>query len=236
MSTLGTLSTINNLAYLSGIFDWQMTDGSYTNPNGQTTSFHIINNQQAPIEQYVQGAISAYNLIAGPSLIDPNQGLFNTNLIANGLHERIVRKYTLNRVPYANYDQPVDLGVGSQKITFNVVLAGTMYLTALTNLVQSLFINDISGLGILSHPFYGEINNVLPIEFGISYNFESLNCAICELVFLTSDITHLSASSISSSILSTIGKYYTGVSNSITSIGGTISAVNAIGSNTLATL
>jgi hypothetical protein len=239
MSNLSFINTANQLAYLAGLFNWQMVDGSYINPNKQITSFHIVDNfgySQIPIEQYAQGAISAYNLIAGPSTVNPNKGLFNTNLLANGLRERIMRKYTLNRVPYANYDQPVDLGVGSQRITFSVVFAGTMYLTALTNLVQSLFANETPGLGTLIHPFYNRIENVLPIEFGITYNYESLNCVVCELVFLTSDITHLNASSVSLNTNSTINKWYTGIQNSILSIGGTISAVNAIGSNTLATL
>ncbi len=236
MSALASLSQINELAYLSGIFNWQMSNGSYVNPNGSITSFHVLDNVLVPIEQYIDGAISAYNLITGPSTTDSNRNLFNTNLIANGLHERIIRKYTLNRVPYANYDQPVDLGVGSQRIVFNVVFAGTMYLTALINLVQALFTNTKPGLGQLIHPFYGQIKNVLPIEFGITYNYESLNCAVCELVFLTSDITHLSASSLSLNTLSNISKWYIGIQNSILSIGGTISALNAIGSNVLATL
>ncbi len=227
------LNTANEIAYLAGLFNWQMTDGSYINPSGNITSFHIISNNPIPASQYINGAINLYNLISGVSTIDNNKGLFNTNIIANGLNERIVRKYTLNRVPYANYDQPVDLGVGSQRITFRVVFAGTMYLTALQNVVKSLFANNVSGLGTLIHPFYQTIENVLPIEFGITYNYESLNCVVCEIIFLTSDISHLDSSSLNVSKLSTINKWYIGTQNAITSMLGTVTTLKSLNNNLL---
>lgn len=234
---IAILNEANELAYLAGIFNWQMLDGSYTNPNQTTVSFHVIDTSQAPIEQYISGAINTFNLIAGNSATDPNKGLFNTQLTSNALRENITRKYTLNRVPFANYDQPVDLGTGSQRISFSVLFVGTMYQTAMHNVVQSLFDNSSSGLGVLNHPFYGSIQNVLPIEFNIVYNYEMLNCVICEIIFLTSDITHLNPSSLQAqTLVSEISQWYIGIQNAILSIGGTISAAKSLSSNFAAIL
>lgn len=235
-NVLTPLSTINDIAALAGLFNWQMTNGSYKNPNGVNTSFHMVENLQAPIESYIAGAINTYNLISGGSNDDPNQGLFNTGLISDSLHEDIMRKYAFNRVPYANYDQPVDLGVGGQHIVFNVIFFGTMYFTAFTNMVQSLFANKKPGLGTLFHPFYGQINNVLPIRLRSNYESKSLNCVICELTFLTSDISHLLASSVTASLVSVISKYFIGTENAIGSIGGITSTIQALGKNTIAGL
>jgi hypothetical protein len=230
-TTLSTLNSINEIAYLTGIFNWQMNNASYTNPNDSTVSFMVVDTQQVPIEQYVNGAVNAFNLFTGGSSVDPNTFLFNTSLYAQGVRESIRRKYVLNRVPLANYDVPVDLGVGSQNITFNVVFAGTMYQSAMRNFVQALFNNETGGLGTLTHPFYQKIMNVLPISFDVSYTFDSLNCMICEVTFLTSDITHLDPGSINTTTTSEISQYFIGTQNAVTSIGGTISATRAIGNN-----
>lgn len=237
MANLGTqVSVINEIAQLAGLFNWQMTNASFT-PNGSNTtvSFHVITNSVVPAEQYIAGAVNTYNLISPffGQAGDPNTGLFNTTLSASGLDETIIRKYTLNRVPYANYDQPVDLGVGSQRILFRVIFAGTQYLNAFQNTVQSLFgsANNGDGLGTLVHPFYGTIKNCLPIRITNRYNNNSLNCVISELEFITSNITHLTSSTLSVGILSTIGKYFIGTQNAITSLGGSLSAVKAFGNN-----
>ena len=235
-NAISALNSINEIAYLSGIFNWQMNNASYTNPNNSTVSFMVVNNQQVPIEQYVQGAISAFNLFTGNNGTDPNVSLFNTSLYAQGIRESIKRKYVLNRVPFANYDVPVDLGVGSQNITFNVVFAGTMYQSAMRNFVQALFNNSVAGLGVLTHPFYQKIMNVLPVSFDINYTFDSLNCMICEVTFLTSDITHLDPGSINTTVISEISKYFIGTQNAVGSIGGSISATRAIGGNLIGAL
>lgn len=236
-TALSLLNAANELAYLSGIFNWQMSDAKYITPdNKSTVSFHVVDALQVPAEQYIAGAVNAYDLVAGISSKDPNIRLFNTQMIAGGIRESISRKYTLNRVPFANYDQPVDLGVGSQKIVFNVLFAGTMYQTAMRNFVQYLFDNSVPGLGTLIHPFYDKILNVLPIEFNTIYNYESLNCVVCEVTFLTSDISHLDPTSIKTSISSQVSKYYIGIQNTITSLGGTISAASRLGTQFKASL
>jgi hypothetical protein len=227
---LAALSTIDELAYLTGLFDWQMENGSYTNPNTQTVAFHVITNQQIPGEQYIEGAINIYEMLGGSfGSKDPNTSLFNTQLTSNALQENVLRKHTLNRVPFANYDQPVDLGVGSQRLVFNVVFAGTMYQTAMRNVVQVMFNNQVQGLGTLHHPFYGKIKNVLPISFNTKYDYTQLNVVICELTFLTSDITHLMPNALQTSILAEIGFWFIGIQNAVTSIGGTLAAAQGAG-------
>jgi hypothetical protein len=139
-------------------------------------------------------------------------------------------------VPFANYDQLVDLGWGTQRITFNAIFAGTMYQTAFRNVVQVITDNDVEGLGTLTHPFYQKIVNVLPIEIGNTYVSENLNCVLCEISFLTSDLTHLNPKNIQTSIVSSITKWYVGIENSILSIGGSISAAKALSSNFQAVL
>jgi len=218
-SVLSFLNAANEVAYLSGLFNWQMNNASYTTPDGQTTiSFHVINNAQIPATQYVAGAINSFNLISSLVSKDTNVSLFNTQLSATKINETISRKYTINRIPYANYDQLVDLGVGVQRITFNVLFVGTMYQTAYNSFIQALFNNNGTELGSLEHPFYGTIENVLPIEVANSYSYDSLNCVMCDVTFVTSDITHISPSSVKSSIVNTIGTYYVGIQNSITSL------------------
>ena len=236
-NVLTPLSSLNDLAQLAGLFNWQLQDGSYTNPNKVTTSFYIIDNLQAPIESFIAGEINTYNLVSGlinGNPTDPNKNLFNTNFDSDKIHEEIVRKYAYNRIPYANYDQPVDLGIGGQHITFNIIIFGTMYQTGFTNLIQSLFGNKKNGLGTLQHPVYGTVNNVLPIRVRNSYEYRSLNAVFCELTFLTSDINHIVANNTTSSLVATIGKYFIGTQNAVTSIGGTISAAQGISSNFIA--
>lgn len=228
---LAQINTINEIASLAGLFNWQVNNASYTNPNGSTVSFMVLNTNGIPIEQYIQGAINAFNLISGPSALDPNIGLFNTSSSILSLRENFSRKYAINRVPFANHDQLVDLGWGAQRMSFHTIFAGTMYQTAFKNVIQSLTNNDVAGLGTLTHPIYQKIENVLPIDFGNTYVAESLNCVICEIIFLTSDITHLNPNNIQTNIVSTISKYYIGIQNSILSMGGTISAANALSSN-----
>ena len=93
---------------------------------------------------------------------------------------------------------------------FNVIFAGTMYQTALQNFLQCAFGAD-SGVGTLQHPFYNKVMNVLPVKFSNSYTFESLNCVVCEVVFMTSDLSHLVASVNNESISQTIQKGFIGV-------------------------
>lgn len=241
---LNALSTIDEIAYLAGIFNWQMSDASFTNNQGQSCSFHVLANAaipgigEIPLEQYIGGEINTYNLITGPgSGNDPNLKMFNTFLNINGLQENIKRKYTVNRIPFANYDQPVNLGVGGQTINFNVVFCGTLYQTAWRNFAQVLFTNNNFGLGTLNHPFYNEINNVLPIEISSVYDYKQLNCVILQVAFVTSDLSHLSAGLSASAVLTqTIQEWFIGTQNAITSIGGTISSVQSISSNIGASL
>lgn len=228
---LAQLNAINDAAYLAGLFNWQMNNATYTNPNGSKISFMVINNQGAPIEQFIQGAINGFNLVTGASAGDANLGLFNTSLSTLNLDEEFTRKFVLNRVPFANYDQPVDLGWGTQRQNFVVIFAGTMYQTALLNFIQVITNNDVAGLGTLLHPFYQTINNVLPINCRTRYKSDSLNCVICEITFLTSDLTHLNPLNITTSIVSTISKWYIGIQNSVSSIGGTIAAGRALSNN-----
>lgn len=231
-SPLAIISAANQAAFELGIFNWQMQDASYTNPNGTKVSFHVIADYGIPAAQYIEGEINAFNLIAstagGIPGIDPNKLLFNTTLSATSLREGIRRKYVLNRVPFANYDQPVDLGIGSQSMNFHVVFSGTMYQSAMHNLVQCLFNNQKSGLGTLTHPFYGTVNNVLPISFEINYENSRLNCIVCDIEFLTSDISHLSPSNVNNTLLTEISTWAIAIENTILSLGGTISAVNAL--------
>jgi len=234
-NTLGIINTANELAYLTGLFNWQMLDATYTTPdNKKTVSFNIVNNLgnfNVPLAQYVSGAVNAYNLVSSALGVtsDPNQNLFNTQMTSTGIIESINRKYVLNKIPFANYDQPVDMGTGSQKITFRIIFCGTMYLTALRNFQQYIFDNSVGSLGTLQHPFYGKINNVLPIDCRTTYDYASLNFVLCEASFLTSDLTHLSPSLIKNNATQIISTWYTGIQNTITSLIGTISTAKVIG-------
>ncbi len=230
-SELSLLNTINEVAYLSGLFNWQMSNASYTTPNGQTTvSFHIVTNAQAPIQQYLSGAINTYNLISNNKSKDPNLGLFNTQITASHIKENISRKYAINRVPFANYDQLVDMGTGTQKISFNVIFANTMYKTAYQNLLQCIF-GSQSGVGTLVHPFYGKIKNVLPIDISNEYRYDALNCVVCEIIFQTSDLTHLIPNTTTESQTQTIQKWFIGTQNAITSMQSIVTTLKSIGQN-----
>jgi hypothetical protein len=227
---LAIINSLNEVAYLAGLFNWQMSDGSYTNPDGSLTcSFHVVKLANSiPLAQYASGAIDAYNLIAGPSKTDPNQQLFNTQIAATGIRENITRKYTVNRIPFANYDQPVDLGTGTQRITCNVLFAGTMYQTAVQNFMQCAF-GPQSGLGTLNHPFYNKIEKVLPVEFNTLYSYDSLNFVMCEVTFVTSNLLHLSPSNIQRSLAQKIAAAYQATQAALTSV---ITSVNVIKSMT----
>jgi hypothetical protein len=219
-SALSALNTINDLAYLAGLFNWQMENASYISADGQQqVSFHVVSGLQAPIEQYLSGAINTFDLVAGTSKTDPNLRLFNTQLISGNLRESITRKFAINRIPFSNYDQLVDLGSGTQRIVFNFIFAGTMYQTAMRNFEQVIFSPN---LGTLVHPFYDNIYNVLPVEFDNVYNFDSLNCITGQVVFQTSDLSHLSPALIKTDITSEIGKWFVGVEDSISAMAGAI--------------
>lgn len=229
ISPLSALSDLNTVAYLSGLFNWQIENASYTNPDGSTVSFHVLNNVQIPIERYVEGAINTFNLVGydltSSNNSNPNTGLFNTFLTAENSREEIGRKYVRNKIPYANYDILGDLGVGGQTIAMDVIFCGTMYLQAMLNIIQVLFNNKKSGNGILNHPFYNEIKNVLPLSMAIRYTATELNCVRCQLTFATSNIDHLNPANNKLNILSEIGKWYIGVQNAITSIAGIVSVL-----------
>lgn len=236
-SELSLLNAINEIAYESGAFDWQMFDSSYTNPDGVNVSFTIVSNQTFPIERYLDGVINTYKLLTGGATIDgdANSELFNTVLSTLALNGTVKRKYAVNKIPFANYDIIADQGVGGQRLTFKVIFTGTMYLTAYINFMQVLWVAKRNGLGILNHPFYGEINNVLPIEVNEVYEASKLNSIILDVVFLTSDITHL-VNNIPTTNLAEISKWFIGVENAITSISGTLLAGEALTNNLRAQL
>lgn len=232
MNPIATLNTINEAAFLAGIFDWNVGQASYTNPDGSTVSFHVIKDFGAPIEQYIAGEVNTFNLVnnalGNPAGIsDPNIGLFNTQLTSTQLTETIQRKYTVNRIPYANYDQPVDLGMGGQEMNFTVLFAGTMYQTAMLNIIQCLFNNTIAGLGTLVHPFYQKVMRVLPVTFRMAYTYQSLNFVLCNITFVTSDLSHLNPSALKNNLAAEIGQWYIGIQNAILSMGGTVAALNS---------
>ena len=231
--SLAAINTLDTIAYLAGLFEWPVADGSYTNPDGSTVSFHVINNFGIPIAQYIAGEVNTFNLINGAlgnpaGITDPNKALFNTQSTATNLNETIQRKYTVNRIPFANYDQPVDLGVGGQEMEFTVVMSGTMYQTAMQNIVQCLFNNSKPGLGTLQHPFYTAIKKVLPISLKTSYIAKNMNFVLVTITFITSDLSHLNPSALKNSLSSEISTWFIGLSNAILSIGGTISAIKTL--------
>lgn len=236
---LAALNSINEIAYEAGVFNWPMEDGSYTNPDGTTVSFHLVGILNgAPIGQYIAGEVNSFNLInnatgniAGLSTTDSNKNLFNTSISANTLMEKYTRKYNLNKIPFANYDQPVDLGNGSQTIQFVVAFVGTQYQTALINCFQCLFNNAKPGLGTLNHIFYNKIKNVLPISMDNDYTYQKLNFVSSVLTFITSDISHMSPSTLSTTITAEISKWYIGIENAVLSLGGTVSALSSMGKN-----
>lgn len=232
-SALSFLNSVNEIAFLSGIFDWEMSDGKYTTPDKSlTVSFHIVTiGSSVPITQYIQGAINTFSL---SDVADPNQGLFNTQSATSQIRESIARKYAINRVPFSNADQLVDIGTGSQRMTFNVLFAGTMYQTAMRNFIQAIFNTSTastgSTLGTLQHPFYNTINNVLPIKFDTVYEHTSLNFVACEITFLTSDLTHLSPAQLSLSPAQIISSAYTGTQAALTAINTTITTLQSTSS------
>ncbi len=233
MSINAGLSQLNQAAQLAGLFNWQLNDAKFTNSSGLTVSFYVIDPLQVPAEQYINGALNVYNLVSntlGISGADPNIGLFNTSLSTQRIHEDILRKHAYNRVPYANYDQPVDLGTGGQSITMYVMFTGQMYQTAFANIIQALFNNNKPGLGTLLHPIYGTINNVLPVRLSNSYEYSKLNCVVCEITFLTTDLKHLLPNNISKNIINTLSEYYIATQEAYGQIGGIKSAIQ--GANT----
>lgn len=227
---LATLNTANQIAYLSGLFNWEMSDGKFTNALDKTVSFSIISKSQIPIEQFIQGEINTFELLTNGAFNggDPNKFLFNTALSTTALREEITRKHARFRVPFANYDQLVSQGVGGQVIKFDLCFTGTMYQTAYHNFIQVIFNEKTSALGILDHPFYGKIQRVLPISLGNAYKADSLNTILCDVTFLTSDITHLYGN-IQTSLLSTISKWFIGLENAFNSLGATAAAAKALG-------
>lgn len=242
MSSLSQLNSINEIANLAGIFNWQMDNARYVNPDNSTVSFQVLGVTGTGLDQYAQGLISTFNLAnnvtnnalndaLGLSHNDPNTGLFNTTLSTLGIDEDIKRKVGINEVPFANYTQLTDQGIGGQKIVFNVIFAGTMYMTAFLNFMICLFSNKISGLGTLYHPLYGKIDNVIPIKIGNKYSFDKRNCIMLEVYFHTSDISHLNPLAITSSLTSEINKWYVGTQTALFAIQNITSSITSLQQN-----
>lgn len=240
MSVTSLLNSANNLAELAGINNQQVDNATYINANGKKVSFHVLPLGGIPAGRYIQGAVNTYDLLKPKPKNDPTQpppdpnlNLYQTKLTAVGINESIERKVIKNKIPYTNYDQIVDLGISGQTIVINAMFYGIQYQQAYKNLINILFDNSISGLGILMHPFYGKIENVLPVKVGNSFVNENLNCLTLELTFLTTDIKHLFPTVLKESKLATIGKYYSGIQNAVTSTMGLISAVKSLINNTI---
>lgn len=227
-SLLNALNTANEVAYLAGLFNWEMVDSKFTNADGTTVSFSVISKSPIPLAQFIQGEINTFELLTnGAFSKDPNKFLFNTFLTTKELRENLNVKYAINRIPYANYDQLVPLGTGGQRLSFDIVICGTMYLTGFSNIMQVLYTNTKGGLGVLQHPFYGTIKNVMPLEPTMAYRANSLNCIVMTLNFQTSDATHL-AKNLPVSILATISKWFIGTENALSSIQATIGGAKAL--------
>ena len=233
---LVVLNQLNEAAYLAGLFDVQVSNGAWKQllTNGTTVSttyFHVLNPIPAPIGAYASGAINTYNLIAGKKT--DNSGLFNTGVAMTALQETISRYYNANNVPYANYRQLGDVGINGMDIALSVVLSGTMYQTAYYNLIKVLFDNsgNYAALGTLTHPFYGDIKNVLPIECKVRYISGSLNCIMLDLLFLTQDINHITKSNFKLDLQQEIGAWFIGIEDGLLGIGGAIASLQSLLSN-----
>lgn len=234
------LNSANSLTALAGANGQQIDNATYINPNGNKVSFHVLPTAGVPAGRYLAGAVSSYNLIKPTAKNDPtkpppdpNLDLYQTKLTATSIAENIERKVIKNRIPYTNYDQIVDIGIAGQTIVLNAMFYGTQYQQGFKNLVNILFDNSTSGLGTLMHPFYGKIENVLPIKVGNTYSENYLNCIIVELTFLTTDIKHLFPKVTKESKLKTIAKFYQGIQNAVTSTMGLIASVKSLINNTI---
>ena len=236
-NALTVLNQLNEAAYLAGIFDVQVSDGAWVQINkdgttvASTTYFHVLSPIKAPIGSYVNGALNTYNLIAGNKT--DNSELFNTGVAMTELQETISRYYNANNVPYANYRQLGDVGINGQDITMSVILSGTMYQTAYHNLIRVLF--DSSGnfaeLGTLTHPFYGDIKNVLPITAKVRYISGAVNCIMLDILFLTQDISHLTKNNYKLNTQQEIGEWFIGIEGALLGIGGIIASLQSLLNN-----
>jgi hypothetical protein len=234
---LGKISTLNDIAELSGLLNWEINDAKFKNPDGSIVSFYVLNRVKYPIARYLNGGINAFNLVNGlffnKNQKDPNQTLFNTNLGVSMIKESCKRKYSIREVPYANYDQLVNLGMSGQLITFKVVFAGTQYLTAYLNVIQNLFGYSSSNndLGTLYHPFYNEIKGVLPLAWSNEFVYDTLNFVAVDITFRTSNILHLSPQSLNQGLREQIALAYIAIENSLLSIGAMVDALKGLSHN-----
>ena len=233
---LVVLNQLNEAAYLAGLFDVQVSNGAWKqiDINGTTVSttyFHVLNPIPAPIGAYASGALNTYNLLAGNKT--DNKQLFNTGVAMTALQETITRFYNSNPVPYANYRQLGDVGIGGMDIAMTIVLSGTMYQTAYYNLIKVLFDNsgNYATLGTLTHPFYNDIQNVLPVQCNVRYISGTLNFIMLDLLFLTEDINHLTKSNYKLDIQQEIGAWFIGIEDGLLGIGGAIAALQSLLSN-----
>lgn len=237
-------SSLSQIAYLAGVFNWQVSDASYTPPGSKMpVSFHIVNNITGTnLENYFQGAINTYNLISNTfsnknSNADPNLNLYNTKMQATSATHIFEKKLVINRIPYANRDQIVPMGCGGENITFNVIFAGTMYQTAFLNFIQAVLQDNLGSgsLGTLNHPFFGNISNVTASSGQYVFENARMQCIILNIVFRTSDLSHLKPNIVQTSTQQTINKYYTGVTTAVSSISSTITNLKTLKTNATST-
>lgn len=237
MNPIGITNKINTIAKYAGLLGCQVQESKYQNYNGNKISLYVLNplpNQYdiySPLFNQAQGAIDAYKLVSnlinkGQLGQDPNQNLFGTFLAGIKVKEKLQRKFAINKVPYANYDQIIPMGTGGQQITMTVAYGGLDFEQGFLNIIQTLMQdsnldtpkgnNKLSrGLGILWHPFYGQINNVLPIEIDNVYSSERANFVIADITFVTQDSSHLIVGNSQRSMQEKIAYYFQATEASI---------------------
>jgi hypothetical protein len=250
MNPLSLVSRVNTLAKYAGLLGCQVQEAKYQNYNGNTVSLFILNKLpnkfgiDSPLFNNAESAIDAYKLVS--SLInknqtnqDPNQNLFGTFCAGIKVKEKLQRKFAINKVPYANYDQIIPMGTGGQQITLTVAYGGLNFQQGFLNTVQTLMMennlntpkgnnNLIKGLGILQHPFYGEIKNVLPIEVDNVYTSERANFVLADITFITTDSSHLIAGNNKKSKQEEIAYWYQATQRSILGIIGAVDILKTV--------
>lgn len=239
MDALTLLNQAEQAALLSGILGVSLQNGTYKNGTGKTTTFFLSDiASQIPAANYINGAISTYSM--AKSLLsnepDGNTRLFNTIVTSGKIAETFRRKGHREEIPFQNYDIPINGGIGGQDIVFSLVFTGTQYLKAYYNAIEVLFDASDTGLGTLTHPFYGVINNCLPRRVAGIYEAEKLNCIVFDVIFETSDISHLNnPTNTSASIGTDIAEGFMlaqqaafAITSAISNIKGLINQVSAI--------
>lgn len=120
------------------------------------------------------------------------------------------RKDILHEFPNRDLQNIEDLGLRPRSFTITAIIAGDLYIVQRDRLLSKL---EEGGTGVLVHPFFGTINNVVCRNYSLSQNETDLGIATFNIEFAVSNSTGLPVGS--QSVISSIFNRTTEVFNNV---------------------